>query len=121
MDILQILFHSLVDDIRIISRFKKKKPMNIFVCVFVFILFSWIATRPRVEWLGHMVCVCLTLETAKLFPGVIVPVYFYTSSMGVQISFSTSFPTLTMISLTHVRYSNRYLWHRNCNLYLPNY
>ena len=50
--------------------------MNIFVCVFVFILFSWLATRPRVEWLGHMVCGCLTLETAKLFPRVIVPVYF---------------------------------------------
>ena len=44
--------------------------------VSLYILFSWIATRPRVEWLGHMVCVCLTLETAKLFPRVIVLVYF---------------------------------------------
>lgn len=50
--------------------------MNIWVCVFVCILFSWIAIHPRVEWLGHMVCGCLTLETAKLFPRVIVPVTF---------------------------------------------
>ena len=80
MDILQMLVHSLVDGhsqyFQVFYFFKKKSSMNICVYVFVCILSSWITIHPRVEWLGHIVCVCLTLETAELFPRVIVPVYF---------------------------------------------